>query len=287
MNNKIGRGLSSLLGDKDLSILKGGASDKYKNIALENIVVNPNQPRKKFDEHKLNELATSIKEFGVLQPIIVKKIADNKFEIISGERRYKASLIVGLLSIPAIIQNYDDQKAYSASVLENIQRENLNIVEEAKAYNELITHYGYTQQTLATKLGKSRSHITNTLRLLNLPEKILNYLIDGKIEMGHARALINFDNAEEYIDYIVDNSLSVRDVEKLVKGEISVDNTKIESKVLKNQFKTILKEKSSDFTNKFGLKCKIDFNAHKNKGTISFEYDSIEDLDNILNNLGK
>ncbi len=195
MNNGLAKGLSSLLGDKDLSILKGSSSDRYKNLPLEQIVANKNQPRKQFDEKALGELSASIKEFGVLQPITVKKIDNNKFEIISGERRFRASLMAGLLSIPAIIQNYDDEKVYIASILENIQRENLNIVEEAKAYENLINSYNYTQQQLATKLGKSRSHIANTLRLLTLPQKILDALIDKKIEMGHARALINCKNA--------------------------------------------------------------------------------------------
>ena len=219
MNNNFAKGLSSLLGDKDLSILKGSSTDKYKNLPLEQIIASENQPRKQFDEKSLNKLSISIKEFGVLQPIIVKKIDNNKFKIISGERRYRASKMAGLLSIPAIIQNYDEEKIYVASILENIQRENLNVVEEAKAYDNLINNFNYTQQQIATKLGKSRSHIANILRLLTLPQEVLDALIEKKIEMGHARALISCNNANEYLDYIIKNNLSVREVEKLVKYE--------------------------------------------------------------------
>lgn len=282
MNNTLAKGLSSLLGDKDLSILKGSSSDRYKNLPLEQIVVDKNQPRKQFDEKALNELSASIKEFGVLQPIIVKKIENNKFKIISGERRFRASLMAGLLSIPAIIQNYNDEKTYIASILENIQRENLNIVEEAKAYENLIDNYKYTQQQLATKLGKSRSHIANILRLLSLPKNILDALIDKKIEMGHARALINCKNAEEYLDYIIENNLSVRDVEKLVKSETTI---KTEKKYKKDiELENILNEKANIFEKRIGLKCKINFNKTKKCGIITLHYSSIEDLNNILNN---
>lgn len=282
MNNGLAKGLSSLLGDKDLSILKGSSSDRYKNLPLEQIVANKNQPRKQFDEKALGELSASIKEFGVLQPITVKKIDNNKFEIISGERRFRASLMAGLLSIPAIIQNYDDEKVYIASILENIQRENLNIVEEAKAYENLINSYNYTQQQLATKLGKSRSHIANTLRLLTLPQKILDALIDKKIEMGHARALINCENAEKYLNEIIENELSVREVEKLVKGETSNKTEKKQEK--DKELENILHEKTDIFEKKLGLKCKINFNKTRNRGTITMHYNSIDDLNNILNN---
>ena len=277
MNNGLAKGLSSLLGDKDLSILKGSSSDRYKNLPLEQIVANKNQPRKQFDEKALSELSASIKEFGVLQPITVKKIDNNKFKIISGERRFRASLMAGLLSIPAIIE-----KVYIASILENIQRENLNIVEEAKAYENLINSYNYTQQQLATKLGKSRSHIANTLRLLTLPQKILNALIDKKIEMGHARALINCENAEKYLNEIIENELSVREVEKLVKGETSNKAKKKQEK--DKELENILHEKTDIFEKKLGLKCKINFNKTKNRGTITMHYNSIDDLNNILNN---
>ena len=282
MNSGLAKGLSSLLGDKDLSILKGSSSDRYKNLPLEQIVANKNQPRKQFDEKALSELSASIKEFGVLQPITVKKIDNNKFEIISGERRFRASLMAGLLSIPAIIQNYDDEKVYIASILENIQRENLNIVEEAKAYENLINSYNYTQQQLATKLGKSRSHIANTLRLLTLPQKILDALIDKKIEMGHARALINCKNAEKYLNEIIENELSVREVEKLVKGETSNKTEKKQEK--DKELENILHEKTDIFEKKLGLKCKINFNKTRNRGTITMHYNSIDDLNNILNN---
>lgn len=286
-NKKFGKGLSALLGDKQLSLLNNiNNANLLQEIQLSCIIPNKNQPRKLFDERALSDLAESIKNYGVLQPIIVRKIKDtSNYEIISGERRFRASKIAGLLKIPAIVKEIDDESMFSVSIIENIQRENLNVVEEANAYKDLIEKYNFTQNMISEKVGKSRSHIANIMRLLSLPEKVLNYLAEGKIETCHARALIGFEFANEYIDYIVENSLTVKEIESLVKGEkvINIEKEKwndvdeLQLSINKN-----LQQIQETIKNKIGYNCKIAFNNKKNKGTMILNYNSLDDLDNLL-----
>lgn len=266
MSDKIGKGLSSLLGDKKFSILENVKNE----LNIEDIVINKDQPRKNFKKEELDELANSIKKYGVLQPILVRKLNNNKYQIIAGERRYRASKIAGLKTIPAIIKDFNDEESFNLSIIENIQRENLNAVEEAYAYKTLMENYNYTHQNIADKVGKSRSHITNIIRLLNLPDVVLSHLINGNIEMGHARALINCNFIEDIIDHIVDNKLSVRDVEKLIKkeGNFQKKQTKKEDERINT-----LKQK--------GFNCKI-----SNK-SVSFRFNSKKELDSFINNLIK
>ncbi len=266
MSDKIGKGLSSLLGDKKFSILENVKNE----LNIEDIVINKDQPRKNFKKEELDELANSIKKYGVLQPILVRKLNNNKYQIIAGERRYRASKIAGLKTIPAIIKDFNDEESFNLSIIENIQRENLNAVEEAYAYKTLMENYNYTHQNIADKVGKSRSHITNIIRLLNLPDVVLSHLINGNIEMGHARALINCNFIEDIIDHIVDNKLSVRDVEKLIKKERNFQ--KKQTKKEDERINT-LKQK--------GFNCKI-----SNK-SISFRFNSKKELDSFINNLIK
>ena len=269
MTDRLGKGLSTLLGDKKFSIMERN------ELNINDVVVNKNQPRKNFKEEELSELASSIKKYGVLQPILVRKVKD-KYEIIAGERRYRAAKLAGLKTIPAIIKDFDNEEAFNLSIVENIQRENLNALEEANAYKVLMENYHYTHQVIADKIGKSRVYVTNLLRLLTLPDSVQKYLLDGKIEMGHARALINCDFIDDIIDYIVDNQLSVREVEKLVKEEGNFKsslNQKKHSIVNKDERLDLLKEK--------GFNCKI------NKKSITFKFNSIKELDNFINNLLK
>lgn len=279
-NKKLGRGLSSLLGDKKFSIIEGSKNE----LSIDSIVVNSNQPRKKFDDESLNELVESIKQYGVLQPILVRKIDGDKYEIVAGERRYRSAKLAGLKTIPALIKELDDEKSFNLSIIENIQRENLNPLEEANAYQELITKYNYTQQDISNKVGKSRSYIANLLRLLNLPDVVKRYLIDGKLEMGHARALVNCNFVNDIIDYIVDNNLTVREVEKLVKDEQNID-------FIKN--KRLIKRVTSDFSDRinklkrFGYNCKITHNENTGKSNLNLQFNSIEELDEFINNLVK
>ena len=266
MSDKIGKGLSSLLGDKKFSILENVKNE----LNIEDIVINKDQPRKNFKKEELDELANSIKKYGVLQPILVRKLNNNKYQIIAGERRYRASKIAGLKTIPAIIKDFNDEESFNLSIIENIQRENLNAVEEAYAYKTLMENYNYTHQNIADKVGKSRSHITNIIRLLNLPDVVLSHLINGNIEMGHARALINCNFIEDIIDHIVDNKLSVRDVEKLIKKEENFQKKQIKKE---DERINTLKQK--------GFNCKI-----SNK-SISFRFNSKKELDSFINNLIK
>lgn len=266
MSDKIGKGLSSLLGDKKFSILENVKNE----LNIEDIVINKDQPRKNFKKEELDELANSIKKYGVLQPILVRKLNNNKYQIIAGERRYRASKIAGLKTIPAIIKDFNDEESFNLSIIENIQRENLNAVEEAYAYKTLMENYNYTHQNIADKVGKSRSHITNIIRLLNLPDVVLSHLINGNIEMGHARALINCNFIEDIIDHIVDNKLSVRDVEKLIKKEGNFQKKQIKKE---DERINTLKQK--------GFNCKI-----SNK-SISFRFNSKKELDSFINNLIK
>lgn len=279
-NKKLGRGLSSLLGDKKFSIIEGSKNE----LSIDSIVINSNQPRKKFDDDSLNELVESIKQYGILQPILVRKTDDNKYEIVAGERRYRSAKLAGLKTIPVLIKELDDEKSFNLSIIENIQRENLNPLEEANAYQELIMKYNYTQQDISNKVGKSRSYIANLLRLLNLPDIVKRYLIDGKLEMGHARALINCNFVNDIIDYIVDNNLTVREVEKLVKDEQNID-------IIKN--KKLKKRATNDFDDrinklkKFGYSCKITCNENTGKSNLNLQFNSIEELDDFINNLVK
>ncbi len=281
-NNRLGKGLSSLLGERKSIINDSNNENNIKEINIDNIKPNKNQPRKNFDQNSIDELAQSIKEYGLLQPIIVKKIDNSNFELIAGERRLKACKKLNFRTIPAIVKNFDEEKSFSLSIIENIQREDLNIVDEAFAYKNLMEFCKLTQNDLADKVGKSRSHVANILRLLSLSDKILSYLKDGKIEMGHARALINFDRADEVIDYIVNEKLTVREVEKLVKDEIiikpkaKVNNTIPESFMSKE---SILKEKLD------GFKFKLKMQNNKESGDIVLSFKNIDELNKIIDKI--
>lgn len=284
-SNRLGKGLSSLLGEKKIFSQQNKDIDgDIRDLDINSITKNKNQPRKRFNREQLEELANSIKEFGILQPIIVRPIEIDgvkKYQIVAGERRFRACKMLNLPTIPAIIKDFDENKSFSLSIIENIQREDLNIVEEAIAYNELINIYSYTQNDLAMKLGKSRSHVTNILRLLRLPEKVLNYLIENKLEMGHARALINHEKAEELADYVVENKLSVRETEKLVKSGIIKNKAKpifVLNDLIIDKERT-LKDKLENFD------IAIKFNEKKQSGSIIVKYRNLDELDLFLNKI--
>lgn len=224
----LGKGLEELFNNEQLDfnkleekIVDSTPKEEIIEINLSELRSNPYQPRKVFDEEKLNELALSIKEHGVFQPIIVKRSIKG-YEIIAGERRVKASLIAGKKTIPAIIRNFTDEDMMEIALLENLQRENLNAIEEASAYEKLLKHLNVTQDTLAQKLGKSRSHITNMLGLLTLPEEVKHMITDNKISMSHARVLSKLEQKEEIINLanqIVNDNLSVRNIEEISQKE--------------------------------------------------------------------
>jgi len=249
--------------------------DGVREVELGLIKPNPYQPRTEFDDQKLEELARSIEEHGVIQPIIVRK-KDGGYELVAGERRWRAAKKAGIRKIPAIVKEYSDGQMLEIALLENLQREDLNPIEEATAYKQLIEDLGITQETLSKRIGKSRSVIANSIRLLNLPEEIQNLLAKGKITTGHARALLSLDNEEEQkqmAQKILERDLTVREIEKLVKKPKKQNKLSKKTNPLIIHLEDILKQF-------FGTKVKV--RSGKNKGKIEIEYYSEEDLERIL-----
>ncbi len=279
----LGKGLEELFNSEPLDytsveekIIEETPEEQIINIPLKELRSNPYQPRKVFDEEKLEELANSIKEHGVFQPIIAKKSIKG-YEIIAGERRVKASLLAGLTEIPAIIKNFTDTEMMEIALLENLQRENLTSIEEANAYKSLLENLNITQEKLATRLGKSRSHITNTLGLLNLPIETQNLINENKITMGHARVLSKLEDAyqiKELTDKIITEGLSVRTLENLTSENDNYQRRKQMARKTKsdNEYKYV----EEILNDKLGTKVKI----KKNKIEITFTNDN--DLNRLL-----
>lgn len=241
--NALGRGLSSLLnpaGNEELG-------EMITSLPLESIQKGAFQPRKHFPEEDLKELASSIQERGVLQPILVRvsSIGDKKYELIAGERRWRAAKIAGLNEIPVIVKNFSDGEALEIGLLENIQRQDLNPIEEAEGYHRLAEEFDHTQDSLSRILGKSRSHIANTLRLLTLPKTVQEHLVTGKLSAGHGRSLIGLENPEHIAEMIISRRLSVRQAEALTKqkeekNSYPVNSSESEKEVLQNQLSDLL-----------------------------------------------
>ena len=274
----LGRGLDALLSkDDEKGVLEGQVSlSKFNEIEINNISPNPFQPRKKFKNDTINELATSIKSQGIIQPITVRRISDNKFQLITGERRIRASKIAGIKKIPAYIIKVNEEKMLEMGLIENIQREDLNSMEIASSYKRLIDECNISQEDLGDRLGKDRSTINNYLRLLKLPPFIQNGLIDDKISMGHARTLITINNVESQLAIykkIISDKLSVRQVETLVK-KINSIKEKISIDTKNNE----LIKMESKLSSHFGTKVLI----NNNKGQIIINYESINDLNRII-----
>ena len=274
MNSRIkkglGRGLSSLIGETKVE-------SKTNKLNLSEIVPNKFQPRKNFDEESLNDLTNSIKERGVIQPIIVRKSdSDNsKFEIIAGERRWLAARKAGLHDIPVVVTDADDLKSLEFAIVENVQRHDLNPLEEAQGYKRLIDEFSYDQEKVSKFIGKSRSYITNTLRLLNLPEEVLKLVEDRSITAGHAKILVGLDNALFLAKKIIEKKLSVRQTENFVKvlkkNKGSLKNT-IDSNVLSLQ---------NEIREKIGINVFIK-NKKNNTGSIIFDYKDLDQLNRII-----
>ena len=265
----LGRGLSSLIGETKIEAKKN-------NLSLDQIIPNKFQPRKNFDEEVLNELTDSIKERGVIQPIIVRvSNSDNsKFEIIAGERRWLAAKRAGLKEIPVVITDVDDLKSLEFAIVENVQRHDLNPFEEAQGYKRLIDEFSYDQEKVSKFIGKSRSYITNSLRLLTLPSEVLDLIKNRKITSGHAKILVGLDNSLFLANKIIEKKLSVRQTENFVKL-FKKGNIK---KVLKD---TNIIDLEKSIIEKIGLNVLIK-NRNKNSGTISFEYKDLDQLNKII-----
>ncbi len=267
----LGRGLSSLIGDNE-------TKSSSHNISISSIVPNRNQPRKLFEKETLNELTNSIKERGIIQPLIVRKSddQDKKFEIIAGERRWQAAQAAGIHEVPVVVIEADHLKSLELAIIENVQRRDLNSIEEAESYKNLIDNFGYDHDQVSQFIGKSRSHVSNTLRLLSLPEKLIEMIRGEKISQGHAKILIGLENSLLLAEKIIKKKLSVRQTENLVR-------------VLKNGSRKIYKSKDSNslatentLSEIIGMRVVLK-NKKNNSGTLSIEYKGLDQLDRLIN----
>ena len=266
----LGRGLSSLIGETKVET-------RINKLSLSEIIPNRYQPRKNFDQDDLNDLANSIRERGVIQPIIVRKSETNnsKYEIIAGERRWLAAQKAGLHDIPVVVTDVDDLKSLEFAIVENVQRNDLNPLEEAEGYKRLIDEFSYDQDKVSKFIGKSRSYITNSLRILSLPREVLKFVEEKKITAGHAKILVGLDNAEFVANKIIEKNLSVRQSENFVKIFKKRGGSK------PNQKDPNLVNLENSISSKIGLNVLIK-NSKRNKGVISIEYKDLEQLNKLI-----
>jgi ParB family chromosome partitioning protein len=266
----LGRGLSSLIGETKVEVQKN-------KLAVGDIIPNKYQPRKNFDETNLEDLTNSIKERGMIQPIIVRKSnkENSKFEIIAGERRWLAAQRAGVHNVPVVITEADDLKSLEFAIVENVQRHDLNPLEEAQGYKRLIDEFSYDQEKVSKFIGKSRSYITNSLRILTLPDDVIKFIESKKLSSGHAKILVGLDNASFVANKIVENKLSVRQAENFVK----LFKTKKQKLKITKDTNIVALELS--ISNKIGLNVEIQ-NNKRNKGKISFEYKDLDQLNKII-----
>ena len=284
MSNKIlGRGLSSLLREEVVPVQK---TELETQVNIKRLKANEDQPRKIFDEEKLLELSESIKRHGVLQPMIVRAIGNGEFEIIAGERRYRASMLAGLQSVPIIIKDLSPREILEIALIENIQREELNIIEEAESYQKLVNNFDYSQAQLASIIGKSRSHIANLLRICSLSREIKQFIIENRLSMGHARCLVGLDEAKALMlaNKVLQEEWSVRKLEA-----VTADSKNTTRKKSATNSRAVINSDEQDddiallaqsLTEKLGMKVTIENSG--NVGSISFHYNSLEELDAIL-----
>ena len=266
----LGRGLSSLIGDSEVT-------ENRTTISISSIIRNKYQPRKKFEKESLEELTSSIKERGVIQPIIVRKSDDiiDKFEIVAGERRWQAAQKAGLHKVPVVIIEADNLKSLEFAIVENVQRKDLNPIEEAEGYKRLIDEFNYDQEKVAKFIGKSRAHISNCLRLLSLPQKIIEYIIDEKLSQGHAKILVGLENNEILAEKIISKKLSVRQAEILVRV------TKGNKSAIKKSKDANILDVENQLTEKIGMRVYVN-NKKNNSGTLTFEYKGLDQMERLI-----
>lgn len=275
----LGRGLGALISENSTE-----TDEKLINIDIDRVKPNKNQPRKQFDQDKMSELMDSIDQYGIIQPIVVRSIVDG-YEIIAGERRWRAAKNLKINQVPVVVRKADDITVAKLAIIENIQREDLNEIEEANAYQQLIDEHGLTQQKLSEIIGKSRPYIANLLRLLNLEPEIQDELVNGEISNGHARALLSLDTAEqrvELLNKVIRNNYSVRKTEKIIKKMKSAPKSS-KNKPSKQKTNEVIAFEN-ELSDKFGTKVQINHNASY-KGKIEIEYYSLDDLNRILEKL--
>ncbi|WP_208347140.1 ParB/RepB/Spo0J family partition protein [Pseudaestuariivita rosea] len=285
-NRGLGRGLSALMSD----IVPDDAAETGKSkvadtvIPIENIAANPDQPRRTFDQSDLDDLAASIKHRGIIQPIIVRSApagAGAKYQIIAGERRWRAAQIAQLHEVPVIIREFSDVEVLEIAIIENIQRADLNPLEEAQGYRQLMDRFGHTQEQLADAMGKSRSYIANLLRLMSLPEDVQLLVREGKLSAGHARALITSDNPSVLAKQVVANQLSVRETEKLAKSESKSTKQKIVPPAKDADTRAL----EGDLSANLGMRVSISHNDGQENGHLTIKYKSLEQLDDLCRKL--
>jgi ParB family transcriptional regulator, chromosome partitioning protein len=276
---RLGRGLAALIGEdiSEEAVIEDIRT--LRHVPVELLRANPNNPRKHFKDEDLDELARSIREKGILQPLVVRERADGQYEIVVGERRWRAAQRAGVHEVPVVIQNLSDGEALEIALIENIQRADLNPLEEARGFSQLMNEFSYTQQQLADSVGKSRSHIANTLRLLTLPESVRRHLEEGELTAGHARALVSTESPEALAEQIIRLGLSVREAEDLSRG--AAPQNRKRARPPKDADTMALERQLSEA---LGLKVEVATKARKG-GTVTVHYATLEQLDDICHRL--
>ena len=282
----MGRGLSALMADVNLDKQpeRNGArsSDRAADrlVPIEKLHPNPDQPRRDFSKEDLATLAASIREKGIIQPLIVRPVPNlpDEFQIVAGERRWRAAQLANLHEVPVLVRRLNDTEAIEIAIIENIQRADLNPVEEALAYRQLMDKFGHTQEKLAESLSKSRSHIANLIRLLNLPEEVLGYLRNGKLSAGHARALVPAEDPALLARQIISKGLSVRQAESLAKNPVNKAKSTNKINVEKDADTKALEQ---DLSLNIGMKVTVDHNVKASNGTVTLAYNNLDQLDEI------
>ena len=266
----LGRGLSSLIGDSEVK-------ENRTLISISSIIRNKYQPRKIFEKESLEELTNSIKERGIIQPIIVRKSENiiDKFEIIAGERRWQAAQKAGLHKVPAVVIEADNLKSLEFAIVENVQRRDLNPIEEAEGYKRLIDEFSYDQEKVAKFIGKSRAHVSNCLRLLSLPQKIIEHISNEKISQGHAKILVGIENAELLAEKIISKKLSVRQAEALVRFTKTIKST------FKKNKDSNIKDIENQLMEKLGMRVYVN-NKKNNSGTLTFKYKGLDQMERLI-----
>ncbi|MCG7623759.1 ParB/RepB/Spo0J family partition protein [Epibacterium sp. Ofav1-8] len=289
----LGRGLSALMADVNAEPVSTEGGTAPRNavvlVPIEKVQANPDQPRRQFLQEDLDDLTASIKEKGVLQPLIVRPREGGIYEIVAGERRWRAAQAAQLHEVPVLIRDYSDVEMLEVAIIENIQRSDLNALEEAQSYKQLMDKFGHTQEKMAEALGKSRSHIANLVRLLHLPEDVQGLVLDRKLSAGHARALITSDNASELAKKIVKGGLSVRATESLVKKDAAGISGGTGTKKPKSQAEKDADTRAleGDLSAMIRMKVSIDHKPGEESGTMTISYETLDQLDELCNLLSR
>jgi len=287
---RLGRGLAALIGEIDQPVQPQSkpSVSADRTVPIEHVSRNPRNPRRTFDPTDLEDLSNSIRQHGIVQPVMVRSSGEDRYEIIAGERRWRAAQMAGLVEIPVIVRDVDDRTALEIAIVENVQRADLNALEEAQGYEQLIAQYGYTQNDLGEVIGKSRSHVANSLRLLKLPDEVRTMLAEGALSAGHARAIVSTSDPVRLARKIADEGLSVRDAEKLAQKDADQSSRPdgLETKSNRSDQKdadTVALERS--LSDVLGLKVQL---AHKGQGgQLRIDYKSLEQLDELCRLLGE